>query len=144
MKKVTSIHTVLIAVFIVALATLTVGAVTPTLPGTGSNNGGSGNDSISKPPITVIYTPKPNPLRPNAPSKQQIQSVYTAGKLSIRFAYSEGNCLLRMYNKETGLLSEYPFDSNEEEIIIPIGYIKDATLQILTNEGKIYEGELSL
>lgn len=92
-------HIVWIAALIVAGASLTATAGTPNLPGAGGNNNGNVNDTLPK-PKTIYFRPKTIPSRPSAPTKQRIESIYSSGKLSLTFAYPEGMCELKVYNKD--------------------------------------------
>lgn len=138
MKRKLSGMWVIVVMAIILLPKIQCLAASPRLPG-GTTEG----DGV----VIVVKPMRPgNPItnRPKSPSTQEIECIYLDGSLMLSFAYSEGMCELRIYDREINHLSSYPFDSNEEGIILPIGYVKDAYLQIMTNNGNIYEGELSL
>lgn len=126
---------------IVATLMFPMATVTPNLPGTGGNNSGN-NGGNSKPPIVIIVSPKPNPRRPNIPSKQRIECTYFEENLTFAFEYPEGVCKLNVLDVETGLSTMYQFDSVNPNTPIHIGDINQAILEILTENGKIYEGFL--
>lgn len=92
---------------------------------------------------TVPIIPKKNPKeRPKAPSRQQISCVYNGETMTINFLIDEGNCTLTINNIVTGEESLYTFDS-AYLAEITVGELTKAYLEIQTESGHTYYGELS-
>lgn len=81
------------------------------------------------------------PARPHTPSHQQITCTYSEGCLFFNFRYPEGLCTLEVTAFETGEVSTYTFDSENEAAVL-VGELNNAHLLITTSFGHSYEGEI--
>lgn len=85
--------------------------------------------------------------RPKAPSKQEPQEITclyaNTGEIDITFRYSEGECILNVFNYENNEEKSYVFDSNNTAIIF-VGELSNAQFEIITEAGYTYVGTLTI
>ncbi len=99
-------------------------------------------ETKKKPRSTIVFYRKTNPqLRPQAPSRQSIESHYCDGTLYVEFSIPEGLCTLTVTDNDTQESDQTMFDSSVPSEIY-IGEVSDAHFEILTGNGKTYQGDL--
>ena len=87
--------------------------------------------------------PRPNPGgRPKAPSRQNVTCTYYAGTLSFSFAVPEGECVLSVTDLRGANSGVYVFDSTSGSAAVYVGPLEEASLEITTSQGNVYEGLL--
>ena len=93
----------------------------------------------------VIYDKKEKnePVRPKAPSRQQILCIYENEHLNLSFAIPEGECQLTVMDMTTGFARQYVFDSSGDATI-NVGTLTQAHIEISTANGHEYEGWLGM
>lgn len=82
--------------------------------------------------------------RPKSPERDNILCYYENGKLYFTFAYSVGQCYVRVTDFATGTTSDYSIDSSVINCEITIGDTTNALIEITTSNGKSYQGILAV
>ena len=103
-----------------------------------ADNPGSGNNGTD-----IIICRNPNGGgRPKAPSRQNVACTYYAGTLSFSFAVPEGECVLSVTDLRGANSGVYVFDSTSGSAAVYVGPLEEASLEITTSQGNVYEGLL--
>lgn len=104
----------------------------------------SGDDAVSsfgKEVIPIKNDDMSKPGRPKAPSMQFIECWYGDGVLSFDFNVPEGMCNMSVFDKKSGFVYNYVFDSSEHAEV-NVGNLEYADISISTASGHRYVGEI--